>query len=182
MSRPFLAPAQFSPSSSITSTRYHPETLALSTSSLTVASNSSKPSTSSNKTSQHVTDKLSSLENHLSRVEAELKSAKASEKDMEHNQSRILKDNAELMKQNEQLDSEVSELREELDAQKQTMISIHSMLETLKESGVGGDVAKTVVKAEKAVRDNAWNVSHSYTICITKHSQVNFRAGLARRS
>jgi chromosome segregation ATPase len=114
--------------------------------------------------------KLSSLESRLSRVEEELKSAKASEKDMQHYQRKILEDNKELTKQNEQLDSEVGELREELDAQKQTLVSIHTMLETLKESSVGGDVAKTVVKAEKAVRDNAWNVSCKKNILIAKHS------------
>lgn len=96
-----------------------------------------------------------------------------SEKDMQLNQRKILKDNKELMKQNEQLDSEVGKLREELDAQKQTLASIHLMLETLKESDVGGDIAKMVVKVEKAVRDNAWNVSHGYTTHITKHSPLS---------
>ena len=74
---------------------------------------------------------------------------------------KILADNKELMKQNELLDSEVGKLREEVHAQMEALLQIHDMMLKLKVDD-RSDVAKVATKAEKAVRDNAWNVSLTY--------------------
>jgi hypothetical protein len=110
---------------------------------------------------------LSSIEAHLCCLEEELRVITSSEKDVQQCQQKILDEIKELLKQNETLDHEVSKLREEVDIQKKTLASIHAMLENLKTNR--GDVVKVIVKVEKAVHDNAWNMSHqgcSHT-CVT---------------
>jgi hypothetical protein len=131
------------------------------------------------KTSKHVTDKLSSIEARLCRLEEEFRVVTSSEKDARQRQQKILDENKELLKQNETLDCKVGELREEVDTQKKTLASIHTMLENLKTNG--GVAAKAVVKAEKAVCDNAWNVSRHGSVMVSADEPVS-RVVLAKPS
>jgi hypothetical protein len=164
--RPFLAPpsTRFAAPSSALSTNNRMQTPAQSSdfplSSIPVA-----------KTSKHVTDKLSNIEARLCRLEEELRVVTLSEKDAQRRQQKILDENKELLKQNERLDCEVGELREEVDTQKKTLASIHAMLANLKTNG--GDAAKAVVKVEKAVRDNAWNVSRHGSVKVSADEPVS---------
>jgi hypothetical protein len=123
---------------------------------------------------------LSSLETRLGHLEDKTKVTKAFETDVIKTHQKILADNRELMKQNELLDSEVGELREEVHAQTEALLQIHDMMLKLKVDD-RSDVAKVATKAEKAVRDNAWNVSLIYsqfaqllTICNKSGTRITF--------
>jgi hypothetical protein len=159
-----LPSTRFAAPSSASSTNNHMQTPAQS-------SDSPLSSIPVAKTSKQVTDKLSNIEARLCRLEEELRVVTLLEKDAQRRQQKILDENKELLKQNETLDCEVGELREEVDTQKKTLASIHAMLANLKTNG--GDAAKAVVKVEKAVRDNAWNVSRHRSVKVFADEPVS---------